>query len=726
VPVEYLEKGPARPAGAWWRAFSAGLLLLLLAAVQSNWMDWAAIGIMGALALATGLFAFRVGHRSYVSFSAAVYIATIALFGIPAALWVTALSTALIEFACFRHRPRRALAEMGTQIVSVFGAGAAYICLGGFRLHGGLSFADAGRFLAMFAVAGAVSVVVRDMSGIAERRSLADYGRWLAGHGVIVELAMLPFALLLAAAYIPGEPATFPLLAVVLMVSSAAGKALWDAQQSLRRRLTELGTLHSIANALSQTLRLDQLVQLLEKEVRPLFDTSIVALCLIDSEEAQIEYRACFANGGSLPAWRGKPGSTPEAWIIDKREALLIDDLENDKDARILNENLTRTAQRRGILARTYLGVPLLTSDDLVGVLTVICPEPSALGQSDVDLFVTLGSQVTQAVTNATLYEGLDEARSQVESWGKTLEQKVEERTAELVDARAELEDLNRDLERRVEERTLELGEMQSVIAQSARLAAVGELAGGVAHELNNPLGGILGYVQYDLERISKSGGNGLPADEVDKITKHLKSIEEASRRCSSIVQSLLTFSQDSKNTHAPLDVNAIVREALRVSERQFNTHGIRVDERLDDSMATVSGDAYQLRQVFSNLITNAREAMPEGGRLTVETTSFVAASGEPVVDVVVKDTGCGIPPNEIGRIFEPFFSTKTAGSGTGLGLSVSYGIVQDHGGEILVDSTEGTGTVFTVRLPLAAPDTPGDKVGSQVARGIAGIRGNK
>ncbi len=616
---------------------------------------------------------------------------------------------------------RRAVVEVSTQVLAVFAAGTFYVLTGGLPLSGDLTLADALRFLGMFGTYSAAGVVAHWIMASERRKTVGGYARWLKGRGVVVEIALLPLSLLLAAAYMPSGSATFPLLVVVLLVSSAAGKTLWSTKQTLERHVRDLDTINATAQAVSSTLRLDELVVRLEESTRELFGSTMVTVCLYDEEKGDLDYRVCIEGTKRIPAWRSKPGNTFAGWVIAHRrskpgntfagwviahrETLLVADIADETETRELDSRLASMAKSRGVEPRAWAGIPLLARDRLVGVLAIESREPKAFGEQDVELLVTIGGQVAHALENARLYENVDEAKTKVESWGKTLEQKVEERTAELQKARADLEALNQDLEQRVEERTRDLQRMQEKVVQSGRLAAVGELAAGVAHELNNPLGGILGYAQYDLERIISRGKGGLSPEEVEKLVKHLGSIEQASQRCRSIVQSLLTFSRSSQGSFTEISVSDVLVEAIHITEHQLGMRGIKLEQRVDEALPEVTGDQYQLRQVFANIILNARDAMPSGGTLTICAARAVDARGNASVEIVFTDSGCGISAEDLGRVFEPFFTTHDTGDGSGLGLAVSYGIVKDHGGQIEVESQPGEGSVFTVRLPHAGAE---------------------
>lgn len=233
-----------------------------------------------------------------------------------------------------------------------------------------------------------------------------------------------------------------------------------------------------------------------------------------------------------------------------------------------------------------------------------------------------------------------------------------------------------------------EATELESQLRQSDRLASVGLLAAGVAHEVNTPLAGISSYVQMMQRKMPES----------DPRRAILEKIEKQTFRASNIVNSLLNFSRQQASDMQPVDVNAVVEETLALAELPLSKRKVRVDLHLGDSLAPVWGDSGKLQQVLMNLVLNARDSMQEGGDLSIRTAQ---QNGEVVLEVA--DTGRGIPKEQIHKIYDPFFTTKGTGKGTGLGLSVTYGIVQEHRGTITVRSEAGSGTLFRVALPAVA-----------------------
>jgi two-component system NtrC family sensor kinase len=227
----------------------------------------------------------------------------------------------------------------------------------------------------------------------------------------------------------------------------------------------------------------------------------------------------------------------------------------------------------------------------------------------------------------------------------------------------------------------------------------VGQLAAGVAHELNNPLGGILGYSQFALEKIGQGQLSEFSAEDTATFLQYLRDIEQQTKRCRSIIQSLLKFSRASrKEEFEPTDVSLVLDETLKFTRHQIQKSKVNLTQELAESLPLINGHSGQLQQVFTNLILNAVQAMPDGGSLTVASRM---GEDEKTVQVSFTDTGVGISEKSLDKIFEPFFTSKKVGEGTGLGLSVSYGLITNHGGEIKVSSKVGGGTTFTVILPV-------------------------
>jgi len=262
---------------------------------------------------------------------------------------------------------------------------------------------------------------------------------------------------------------------------------------------------------------------------------------------------------------------------------------------------------------------------------------------------------------------------------------------------KVDLEEWGRILEERVEERTAALTEMQTQIIQSEKLASVGQLAAGVAHEINNPLGGILALTALSLEDM----------EEDDPNRENLEEVVQQAVRCRDIVKSLVTFSRQAEVKTEPLNLNKIMEHVLSLLEIQPNFRNILVIRHLAPELPPVLGSNSQFQQVLMNIIVNAAQAMEEKGTIEITTNHDI---DDGFVEVLISDTGCGIPPDEIEHIFDPFFTTKPTGEGTGLGLSIAHGIITRQMGTISVESQVGSGTTFAIRMP--ASEERGDDVG--------------
>jgi two-component system NtrC family sensor kinase len=276
-----------------------------------------------------------------------------------------------------------------------------------------------------------------------------------------------------------------------------------------------------------------------------------------------------------------------------------------------------------------------------------------------------------------------------------------------------EVENYNRTLEEKIMERTKELEGAQAQLIQSEKMAAIGQLSAGVAHELNNPLGGILGYSQFALEKIEAKELCELTPKDIESYKRYLRDIETQSKRCKAIVQNLLRFSRTSQIIEFnELDINTVLEETLTFLDHQLMMNQITLRKVYDNNIPKLQGNLGQLQQVFTNIVLNAMHASRPGSSIVVG-SRFLPSLGEfaGAVEVSIADEGTGISEENLKKIFEPFFTTKEIGKGTGLGLSVSYGIIKEHGGEIKVKSKLGAGTTFTIILPLEKKSSLADKI---------------
>ena len=263
------------------------------------------------------------------------------------------------------------------------------------------------------------------------------------------------------------------------------------------------------------------------------------------------------------------------------------------------------------------------------------------------------------------------------------------------------LRNQNAILEKKIEERTKALARSERQLQQVMKLQAIGTLAGGIAHDFNNILFPIVGYTELTMDDI--------PED--SQARKNLEEILKATNRAKELVKQILTFSRQSCHEHKPLKVQFLIKEALKLLRASIPS-SIEFEIKVDENCGPINADPTQIHQVIMNLCTNAYHAMQEtGGKLEVEMKEVdisyeksierVGMKVGPHLQLTVKDSGCGMDPGVMERIFEPYYTTKEQGKGTGLGLSVIHGIIKNHGGDINVSSQPGNGTTFTVYLPV-------------------------
>jgi two-component system, NtrC family, sensor kinase len=269
----------------------------------------------------------------------------------------------------------------------------------------------------------------------------------------------------------------------------------------------------------------------------------------------------------------------------------------------------------------------------------------------------------------------------------------------DITQQRQQDEEITQRLEKMVEERTRQLKETHAKLLHHDKMASLGKLSASVVHEINNPIAGILNLIIL-MKRIIAE--NSLDPKDIKQFNFYLNLMETETRRTSRVVSNLLAFSRQSKMEMKPVDINRLLEQTLVLNSNLLKIASVKVQKRMDPSLPNIVGSEDQLKQVFMNLISNAAQAMEpkEGGVLRIETS---LSTKEPGVMVKIKDSGIGIPEEDIPRLFEPFFTTRKR-KGVGLGLSVVYGIIQDHGGSIYVKSKVGEGATFSVKLPIHPP----------------------
>ena len=332
-------------------------------------------------------------------------------------------------------------------------------------------------------------------------------------------------------------------------------------------------------------------------------------------------------------------------WVVRHKEAAIIADTAQDPRWLSFPDDPEPPC--------SAMAVPLIARGRVLGMLTLDHGEVDHFDARHLALMTAIAYQISTAIERARLYD--------------------------------EVSHLAQELAELVDERTQELKEIQGQLIQAEKLAALGELAAGIAHEINNPVHVLLSYLEYMVAR----------AEPGDTILELLEPMGNALDNVANLAQQLRDFSRPASGRWEPLDVNEAIGQVLRLASKELLKRQISIQESLPAYLPQVRGDVRQLEQVFLNLLLNARDAMPSGGELFVETRADTDT-----IYATFRDTGMGISEEDLPRIFEPYFTTKED-RGTGLGLAICQRVLMQHGGKITVQSNLGQGTSFTVHLPV-------------------------
>ncbi len=337
--------------------------------------------------------------------------------------------------------------------------------------------------------------------------------------------------------------------------------------------------------------------------------------------------------------------------VFETGESMVVNDVLQDQHYRSI----------KGWQAGSEMCVAIHEGVRILGIVDVESSSRNAFTHNDFIALESLAGILASVITSADQYQRLQLTISQLRSTQMELRARM-------------------DAQRSAENRLI----------QAAKLAAVGEMAAGIAHELNNPLTSVTGFAELALEGMLE--GNETRTD--------LEMVLREALRARDVVRRLLDFARQSESTRARASLNKVIEDVVALSRHLIHTSGVELTLDLEKELPWATVDANQMKQVLLNLVHNALQAMPDGGAMKITTASASRHHRDWIV-VSVQDTGVGIPQLEQARIFEPFYTTKGSQGGTGLGLSVTYGIVTDHGGQIDVESQSGTGSKFTVWLPL-------------------------
>ena len=464
-----------------------------------------------------------------------------------------------------------------------------------------------------------------------------------------------------------------PELRLVEGISGQAGIALARARlvTELQIRQTRLESLLAIGRELSRIQPVEPLLNRVAEACGRLFDAESAAFRLRDGEDLQV----CGTWGTAqdlMPSPALKVGESLTGIVAATGEPLIVDDPGNDPRLIPLHRERYRQA---GI--RAFLGVPVKVDERVVGVLTIRITRDGSFSADDVEIARAFAAQAAIALENSRLYEETQSALR-------------------------------------------ELSQTRDQLVQSQKMEAIGQLAGGVAHDFNNLLTVIIGRSQLFLARVAVG----------DPGRRDVEMVNRAAERAASLTRQLLAFSRKQVLKPEPLDLNALVGGLAPMLRRLIGEH-IDLVIAPGGDLGQVMADPGQIEQVVMNLVVNARDAMPDGGTMRVQTEHAQLGATRAhlegrippgdYVAVQVQDAGSGMDPATIARIFEPFFTTKEPGKGTGLGLSTVYGIVNQSGGHIGVDSAPGRGTTFTIYLPRTALPVPSPARGRETVGMVGG-----
>ncbi|MBN1487035.1 MAG: PAS domain S-box protein [Anaerolineae bacterium] len=436
-------------------------------------------------------------------------------------------------------------------------------------------------------------------------------------------------------------------------VASIAAAALENARlfTSTRVHAKELAALNDIGLTLASSLEPQSVIQSALTRIQHLFNADSVVLVEPDAPTGNLQFVQALVEGKSVTLPPLPEAGAPDtvAWFQENPQTLLVGDvLHNGSWSEWVYEYLQKYM---GTCVRAMMATPLKVQDQIMGAIFVINCEPDIYNIDDLHFLQTLGTTLAVMLENAQLYA---------------------------------------DLKKSLHERE----QAESKLIHAEKMSALGRLAASIAHEINNPLQSVLGCLRLSQEEMEGQFRKS-------KLERHIDVAVNEVKRVSEIVHRMHDFYRQARAELRPTDVNIVLDSVLSLSNKQLQHSGVMVMRHYDSELPLIQANADHLRQVFLNMILNAIDAMPAGGNLTIQTSqpSQIIPGG---IEILFRDNGVGMSPEVLSQIFEPFFTTKERGSG--LGLSISYGIIESHNGDITVSSQEGKGTTFTIILPVEQP----------------------
>jgi len=388
-------------------------------------------------------------------------------------------------------------------------------------------------------------------------------------------------------------------------------------------------TFRDISKSIHSSTRVDEVLHLAVRKTAEALHAKGSILRILNLKNGELELNAAYGLSDRYLSKGHVSSSKVIEEICQENRAIIIEDVQTDPRVQYPKE-----AKEEGI--KMMVDLPLFIGQNVVGIFRIFFDRLREFSEEELNFAIAIAEQCALAIDKARLIE-----KQQTQ--------------------------------------------YDHLAIQADKLSSLGRMAAGIAHEINNPLAGILLYSSNLIKKVPETG----------PLKKGLEVIINETIRCRGIIQDLLEFSREREPAKALGDLNGVINKALSILANEFRLHRVSVEKRLSDDLPSVLLDVNQMEQVFINFFMNAMEAIQGQGSVSVR--SFKDQDHKGVV-VEIEDSGIGIPQEHLARIFEPFFSTKP--KGTGLGLAVNYGIIQKHGGQIEVSSQPGRGTTMTIRLP--------------------------
>jgi PAS domain S-box-containing protein len=437
-------------------------------------------------------------------------------------------------------------------------------------------------------------------------------------------------------------------LSLLEAASSIIAAALENARlyMTTKSHAAELALLNEVGLALTSTLDFSTVAHVALSQIQRRFSAELVALLQPDHQTRELRFVRALSRGKqvTIPV-RLEPGEGIGGWAVLNRQAVLVEDVQRDPR---FSDRIYRYLEIR---PRGAMAVPLMARERIVGVIEVVAEEPGIYLKEDLDTLQAIASTLAVALENASLYG---------------------------------------ELRRLLHERD----HIQAQLFHAEKMTVLGRLAASIAHEINNPLQAIQTYLTLAEEELAEG-------QEQERLRRYLSIVGGEIERISNIVGHLRDFYRPAREGMQPTYLHAVLENVLALTHRQLQHARITVERVWAEFLPEIQANPDHLKQVFLNLVLNAIDAMPEGGVLRI-TTAADRLRSLPAVRVEFSDTGAGMSPEVLAHLFEPFFTTKERG--TGLGLSVSYDIIQAHNGQITVNSQPGVGTTYTILLPVDQP----------------------